>query len=244
MKNNIYMILAMLLFAAPVWGQTCPGPTFAGTTRNYKFTTRAFSTAVPTTGAGLVVKAYKGNSTSTEITTGITTTFTSGFDAVAGLVNLAVDYSADGTFYASGSDISFILTAGTVDSTSVVGETICNVHLLPAPAVAEIPSVNATYIGGTAQTGSDIGAAMVDVLSASLIRGGTAQAGSARTITLDSGASSTNNIYSGAWIIIVSSTGVAQKRQIVGYVGSTKVATVDRVWVTNPTSSSVFAIIP
>ncbi len=150
MKKLLLALACAIALSVPALAQVCPGPTYAGTTRNYKFTTRQFSDAVPTTGASLAVKAYKGNSTSTEITTGITTTFTSGFDSIAGLVNLNVDYSSDGTFYAAGSDISFILTAGTVGGTSVVGETLCNVHILPAPATADIPDVNVKNINNVA----------------------------------------------------------------------------------------------
>ncbi len=302
MKKLCLCLIVLWCSASAAYAQTCPGPTYAGTTRNYKFTTRQFSDAVPTTASGLVVKAYKAAST-TEATTGITLTFTSGFDGLAGLVDMEVNYGSDGTFYASASDISFVATTGTVGGTSVVGEVICNVHISPAPAVAEIPSVNTTYVAGTAQTALNILTALAALartdgtspfggtydpatdslqaqldsavpmtasaatningffdnasttatatvgnvsttLLASVIRTATAAGGAARTITLDSGASATDNVYTGNFVIIVSSTGISQKRQIVSYVGSTKIATVDRNWITNPTSSSVYSIVP
>jgi len=43
---------------------------------------------------------------------------------------------------------------------------------------------------------------------------------------------------------IVGGTGAAQSRIITDYVGSTKVATVDTAWTTNPSSDSVFVLIP
>jgi len=75
-------------------------------------------------------------------------------------------------------------------------------------------------------------------------RGGTAQAGAGSSITLDSGASSSNDFYNGDVACIVSGTGAGQARVIVDYVGSTKVATVDAAWNTNPSSDSVFVLIP
>lgn len=73
---------------------------------------------------------------------------------------------------------------------------------------------------------------------------GTAQAGAASTITLRSGASATDNLYNHGIIEIIAGTGAGQSRQVTGYVGSTKVATVAVAWATQPTSSSVYLIHP
>lgn len=72
---------------------------------------------------------------------------------------------------------------------------------------------------------------------------GTAQAGAAGTITLRAGASASNNFYNGAYIRITGGTGVGQGRWITGYVGATKVATVDSNWVTNPDNTSTYEIL-
>lgn len=93
-----------------------------GSTVDFKFTTRAFATGIPTTASGLTVAAYPDNST-TEITAGITTTFSSGFDSRAGLVNVRV-VATTGNGYASGSTYHLVVTAGTVDSVSIVGEVV------------------------------------------------------------------------------------------------------------------------
>ena len=74
------------------------------------------------------------------------------------------------------------------------------------------------------------------------IRSNTAQAGSANTITLDVGASAIDNVYGGNVITITDGTGVGQTRKIVSYDGGTKVAIVDRDWVTNPANDSDFDI--
>jgi hypothetical protein len=74
------------------------------------------------------------------------------------------------------------------------------------------------------------------------IREGSAQAGGASTITLDSGASATDNTYQDALVRIVSGTGAGQSRSIQSYVGATKVATVFPAWTTVPDSSSQFVL--
>lgn len=71
---------------------------------------------------------------------------------------------------------------------------------------------------------------------------GTAQAGAATTITLAAGASSVNNFYTGMYVEITSGTGSGQIRQITNYVGSTRVATVNTAWATNPNNTSVYSV--
>lgn len=71
---------------------------------------------------------------------------------------------------------------------------------------------------------------------------GTAQAGAAGTITLAAGASSTNDLYNGARIMIHTGTGAGQSRIITDYNGTTKVASIAPNWVTNPSSDSEYEI--
>jgi hypothetical protein len=80
-------------------------------------------------------------------------------------------------------------------------------------------------------------------LDSGLIRSATAQAGALTSITLDSGASATTSFYRGLLVHIHSGTGAGQCRAISAYNGSTKVATVDRAWQTNPDNTSVFALV-
>jgi hypothetical protein len=76
------------------------------------------------------------------------------------------------------------------------------------------------------------------------VRSRLAQAGGASTITLDTGATATDGLYNGNVVAIIAGTGAGQNRVITGYVGSTRVATVDSPWVVNPDSTSVFALYP
>ena len=73
---------------------------------------------------------------------------------------------------------------------------------------------------------------------------GTATAGTANTITLDSGASAVDDYYNSMSVFITSGTGSGQLRTISDYVGSTKVATVSVNWTTNPSTSSVNEVMP
>lgn len=75
-----------------------------------------------------------------------------------------------------------------------------------------------------------------------VVRRGTAQGGAAQSITLDAGASATNDKFNGGLVEIIGGTGVGEARQITDYDGTSKVATVDLVWVTIPDATSVFRV--
>ena len=91
-----------------------------------------FTTFRPSTGAAFTLggtpalSVYKDNST-TQSTTGVT--LTADFDSVTGLNHFAIDTSADGTFYSAGSFFDIVITAGTVDSVSVVGTVVASFTL-------------------------------------------------------------------------------------------------------------------
>lgn len=114
-----------------------------------------------------------------------------------------------------------------------------------------------TYTGNTVQTGdayarlgsptgasvsADISSALTSlssVQSALILRTNTSQNGGATSITLDSGASSVDNAYVGAVIVQQ-----GQARVCTAYTGSTKIATVDRAWANNPSTTTYFVISP
>jgi hypothetical protein len=112
-----------------------------------------------------------------------------------------------------------------------------NAAALSADAVAEI----ADGVWDEAQSGHL--AVGTFGLAAQVVRTGTAQAGGATSITLDAGASAIDNFYTGALVLIADGTGALQARAITGYVGATKVATVD-AWITAPDVTSVFVLLP
>lgn len=126
----------------------------------------------PITLAGTpAISVYK-NST-TESTAGVTLTVD--YDSRTGMHHVVIDTSADGTFYAAGNDFRAVITAGTVDSISVVGTVVGAFSLSnrsalrPATAdrtlvvdAAGLADANTVKIGpsgsGTAQTAVDAGA--------------------------------------------------------------------------------------
>jgi hypothetical protein len=76
------------------------------------------------------------------------------------------------------------------------------------------------------------------------VRSRLAQAGASTTITLDTGATATDALYNGNIVSIIAGTGAGQNKVITGYVGSTRVATVDSAWAVTPDATSVFALFP
>lgn len=92
-----------------------------GATLWFAFTSRRFTTGVPFALASGALAVYQ-DASDTQSTAGVT--LTASFDGVTGQNRVTIDTSADGTFYAVGHDYSVILSAGTVDSVSVVGEVL------------------------------------------------------------------------------------------------------------------------
>lgn len=71
-------------------------------------------------------------------------------------------------------------------------------------------------------------------------RSNTAAAGTATTITLDSGASGSNQYYRGWVVRTTGGTGPNQIREVIDYNGTTKVATVSADWGTPPSNDTTF----
>ena len=155
------------------------------------------------------------------------------------------------------------------DAVPPVDVTTWNGTAVVAPNTAGVPRVDidliegANVATGTAQLGVNMVSGSAGAITATVIadaaidratfaadtglqttRSGTAQAGGAGTITLDASASATDDIYNDQLIFITGATGAGQARRIADYVGSSKVASVEPNWQTNPDSSSTFAIIP
>jgi len=133
-------------------------------TLNFKFTSRRFTTGAPFTLAGTpVLSAYEANST-TEITAGITLTVD--FDARTGLNHVRVILAA-ASGYEAGKDYDIVITTGTVDGVSVVGETVGYFSIenrfeevdvtkwlgtaVATPSVAGVPEVDVTLVAGSAE---------------------------------------------------------------------------------------------
>jgi len=76
------------------------------------------------------------------------------------------------------------------------------------------------------------------------INEGLARAGSANTITLNTGASADTSMYTGQIVFIRSGTGSDQSKQVLSYDGTTKVATLDSNWIIIPDATSAYVMLP
>ena len=143
------------------------GDIVLGDTIDIKFCTVQTTGAPFTLAGGPVISAYVGNST-TEITAGIT--LTTDFDARTGLNNVRV-VASSGNGFAAATNVSLVITTGTVNGVSVVGyevgsfsiqnRGISSINGIAATSVTTIKPVIglttadtiATYTGNTPQTG-------------------------------------------------------------------------------------------
>ncbi|AZE89384.1 neuraminidase-like domain-containing protein [Pseudomonas orientalis] len=100
--------------------------------------------------------------------------------------------------------------------------------------LAEIRS----YLGALKSSLPDIYTALLAPLNR-----GVAQAASTDTLVLDASASTVDNAYLTLTLQLVAGPGVGQVRQITGYVGASRLATVDRPWLTQPDAESQYVIV-
>lgn len=122
-----------------------------GDTFDTKFTTRQISGAPFTLGGTPAISAYVGNST-TQITAGITLTVD--FDSVTGLNNVRV-VATSGNGYATASNYQLVITTGTVNSVSVVGEVIAEFSIESRSAVMPTTAARTLDVSATGEAGID-----------------------------------------------------------------------------------------
>lgn len=122
-----------------------------GDTIDIKFTTRQ-ATGAPTTLAGSpVISAYVGNGT-TEITAGITLTVD--FDSRTGLNNVRV-VATSGNGFATATNIQLVITTGTVNSVSVVGEVVGEFSIEARSALMPTTVARTLDVSATGEAGVD-----------------------------------------------------------------------------------------
>lgn len=117
-----------------------------------------FSTFRPSTGATYTLggtpalSVYKDGS-DTQSTAGIT--LTADFDSVTGLNHFAIDTSADGTFYAAGSNFDVVITTGTIDSVSVTGSVVASFTLRKGSALKPTTAGRTLDVSAGGEAGLD-----------------------------------------------------------------------------------------
>jgi hypothetical protein len=120
-------------------------------TIDVKFTTRRFTTGAPFALSGGVISAYVGNST-TQITAGIT--LSADFDGVTGLNNVRVVATA-ANGYTAATNVDLVITTGTVDSVSVVGEVIGSFSIEARSALMPTTVARKLDVSATGEAGID-----------------------------------------------------------------------------------------
>ena len=132
-----------------------------GDTVHFMFTTRKFSTGAPfLLGGTPVISAYE-NEGLTQITAGITLGVD--HDTVTGL-NLITVVASGANGFESGKDYHLVITTGTVDSVSVVGEVVGRFTLGRSAAAVDL--ANGTDGLGALKTLIDTADTVVDAIKA------------------------------------------------------------------------------
>lgn len=136
-------------------------------------------------------------------------------------------------------DAAVVEWAGTTVSTSMTAPTTAPTNFaLLSISTAGRTSANVTQIDGSSAAADTLQRA-VDAYEQ-----GTVAGSSAASLTFATGASTEDDYYNGSFVWVVGNTGAEQVRKIVDYTGATLVAAVEPNWVTNPTTSSTYIVLP
>lgn len=100
---------------------------------------------------------------------------------------------------------------------------------------------------GTAATPPEWGALLKaanfsETITAAAITGTAQAGGSTTTIKLAAAASAVDDFYTGMTVSITAGTGNGQAGEVIGYVGSTKIATIAKAWATAPDATSTYSL--
>lgn len=209
------------------------------------------STRILTAGTNIVLAKGTGitgfnDLTAAQIATGVWQDTTSGDFTVSGSIGKSLFTSGNTPGSAGGLFIAGTNAATTVTTsftTTFTGNLTGSVASVTNPVSVNSISNN-TITAASIADGAIDRATFADDTGLKNIRANTAQAGASTTITLDASASSTNNYYNNTLVYITGGTGIGQARFITAYNGTTKVATVNSAWTTNPDNTSTFAILP
>ncbi len=207
-------------------------------TFRHQFTTRQFSDGVPTQLAGSPVLSVLEENNATPITAGVSVSVDRA--SVTGL-NEATVIATAANGYETLKSYSIYISTGTVGGVSVVGEVVGSFTIdKTAQAIWDT-----LLTGSTHNIATSAGKRLRQLQEAFVIAEGTAEAGTATTITLEAGAVETvDNIYRGDRVVITAGTGVAEHGIILSYTGSTRVCIMAETWVTTPSTDSVYEITP
>ena len=98
--------------------------------------------------------------------------------------------------------------------------------------------------GATHNISSSAGRRLRQIEASFVITAGTAQAGTANTITLAAGESASDEIFAGDRVVITGGTGVGEHGIVTTYNGTSKVCTMSQNWVVTPDATSEYELSP
>lgn len=165
------------------------------------------SDGTPITLAGTPTAAVYKDGSTTESTTGVTLTVD--FDARTGSHLVVIDTSADGTFYASGSDFRVVLTAGTVNGVSVVGSIIAGFSINNRSALRPATAGRTLNVDASGRALADLDTIKTQAITCAAAVTVLASVGTASTSTAQSGDSYARIGAGGAGLTAVGDTRLA-----------------------------------
>lgn len=232
--RRIPALLLALFIASPSSAQT---DFLVESTFDIFFTSRRFSTGAPFALAGTpAVAAYEDNGT-TEITAGIT--LTTDFDTRTGLNHLRI-VATGANGYEAGKSYALVITAGTVDSVSVVGEVVGH-FTLERSALANdaiTAAKMATDAIGAAELAGDVPSDLLIIVTS-----GTADSGSTTTM-VDAGLTQADTDYwKDSAILFVNGSIAGQARRVTAFNAATDTITFAPA-TTQAVGTNLYAIFP
>jgi len=160
------------------------------------------------------------------------------------------------TLLGAGSITSTAFAAGAINSTAIADATITAAKFAVGAISSGVVStgqmeLTAATIWDRLLTGAlhniatSAGRRLRQIEAAFNVHSGTAQGSTAANlITLDTGASSADDIYRGDRIVITEGDGAQEHGIITDYAGATRIATMAEDWIVSPTTSSIFELLP
>ena len=196
---------------------------------DFAFTSRG-STGLPTILLGTpALSVYKANSDA-ETITGVTLTVS--FDARVGLNHVRIDTSD--AFYAIGNDYKVVITAGTVDSVSVVGEVVATFSI-----ENRFDEVDITKIGG-----SVAGLAVFKDMYTKVITAGTVSDAGPTALDFDTDLTeATDGHYDDAIVVFTTGPLTGQGRRCDVYTGASKNIAVAVAYTGAPVNGNAFQVL-
>lgn len=140
-----------------------------------------------------------------------------------------------------------VVNVDTLDDKTGYSLSATGLDLIASTAIGVVAIAKAAWdrilTGGTHNINNSAGKRLRGV-SGTILDDGTAQAGTADTITLVSGSNTNNGFFNGTTIQLSAGAGVGQSRIISDYDGTTKIAVITPAWITTPDSSTDYNITP